>query len=450
MRVHLLLRRIGDRFFQLCSDHSRAVILIGFLLAVTLAVGSRIRFAEDSYGLLKNELLLHEDLHNLYYASARASWKDSLSWWVGSWNYPGVGYYRPLTSVLFLAEYRLFHDNFANYNRVTLGIHTANAALLYLLVVSLYRRRESIRALLGVIAVYFFATGGSSLSFAADRAITWWPAQNDPLSLLFGLLSLLLLDSYLSTPNRGTLVASLISCYLSIASKEMGFVVAPMAMCLVIHHKRRICSPAFHFAILAVALYMFRLLVIPNPWMPSYLHWRVWHKAFTHWTGILLTLIEAQMYWLPATAFAIIALGWIGLRKRWSVYTIIISMVMAFMGFAQFLANGGSFALVFEPLPLQQLAKLLTYLLSLVFFSLYSKQEPGGFAAAAFVLSYIPILGYTGLYYYYWPSAFLGLADAVFCSCLIRWVMEVRRTANWGPPQSIVRAWRSAFQWTRT
>src|SRR5262249_34581408 len=152
----------------------------------------------------------------------------------GPWNYPGVGYYRPLTSLMFFLEQRAFDQNFTAYNRITWVLHGLNAGLLFLIAVSLLPSMPRIRVLCGVIAAYFFGTSANSMSFASTGAIRWWPAQNDPLCTFFILLCFLFLTRYMSTRRRGWLMGSSTAFVAAIWSKELGHVFMPAAVSMLI------------------------------------------------------------------------------------------------------------------------------------------------------------------------------------------------------------------------
>jgi len=48
------------------------------------------------------------------------------------------------------------------------------------------------------------------------------------------------------------------------------------------------------------------------------------------------------------------------------------------------------------------------------------------------LLSFLPILQYGGRHYFYWPGAFLAIADAAFAACLWREVRPLlQRAVEW-------------------
>jgi len=87
----------------------------------------------------------------------------------------------------------------------------------------------------------------------------------------------------------------------------------------------------------------------------------------------------------------------------------------------------------------------LIFVAAIRLFARYWKKEPGALAGVIFLLSFMPILGYAGTYYYYWPGAFLGLANAAFVGCLVRWTAETAPLVNCELPQPIARIRRRVF-----
>jgi hypothetical protein len=315
-----------------------------------------------------------------------------------------------------------------------------NAGLLFLLTVSLFRHRRLARVPLGLAAVYYFATTGNTNFFAVGRVVGWWPAQNDALSLVFGLVALVLLDQYLVGGRRGWLVGAAVSFYLSVAAKEMGFMIGPMAIGLTLHRRaaaggraaaHRWTAPVALFATLSAALWEFRKLVVPKEWGPVMRRWGVLEKGLVVVFGPPFGLVHAKVYWATAAGAATLAMAAFGLRRRWRVITILAAALIASCLCAQFFDADGSFMLMFIGPGILNYTMVVTYMLGAVLFWRYRRLEAGLFAFAAVLLAYLPILHYGGAHYFYWPGAFSALMNAVFIACVVRAVPEMRRFANW-------------------
>jgi hypothetical protein len=426
------------RLDALASRRPRMLLAVGAVLAIALALWSRSDFVYMPPEAVRAELSAKEDIQNLYEAASQASWSDVPGWWTGPWIYPHVGYYRPLTSMLFLAEHGTFGTNFTAYNVVSLLLHALNCLLLYLLVCSLYGTRPRARAALGLLAVYVFTMPMSSMTFGVARVIGWWPAQNDILSLTFALASLLLLDRYLVRGRRVLLAASLLALFLSVASKEMGFITMPIAVALIWHRRRRVSLEMAPVVGFTLAVWVFRKAVVPHPWDPIYTRMVILHKALHAWFEPLYPLLATGSYWHIAAAVCITATVALFLKRHWPVWILPPLCAAEVMLCGQFLDPAGSIGFIIEGSAMGTLRGILWYFLGIALFLRYRRTQPGIFAALALVLVFVPILQYGGKHYFYWPAAFLGLVDAVFVACLFDWVRELRTGANWSLPDRIL------------
>lgn len=446
-----------DRTLAWANRRPRALLWAGLALTLWLALFSTRTYIVMTPSGVEEALNRKDDIPNLYYAAVRASWSDIPKWWVGPWNYPDVGYYRPLSSMLYFFEQRAFDKNFTAYNIVTWCLHGLNAVLLFLFTASLFPHHPRARYLLGLVAVYFFTTMANSLYYGVARALEWWPAQNDVLSLTFALLSLLLLDRHLQTPRRRWPVGALLAFAASVGTKEMGFIVLPLALVLIWHRasgfRWRVLglrqmplrfplpdtryAPTIAFLGLGVSLWMFRRLVIPNAWGPDMYRLVILKKGLFHWTGPFYSLWQTGTWWPIAASAAIAALVLVGLRRRWPVYRIAALGLLAAGLCAEHVGPYGTWALLIEPQGLVRLGETLVFLLGVALFWRYRREEPGPLVGLALLLVYLPILQYGGRHYFYWPGAFLGLVNATFCACLWRWGRELRSVANWSLPTSL-------------
>ena len=176
----LVLKTYAQRVNDLLDRHSRRLVWVGLFFVILYGWLNSNSFLTVAPTYANEEIYQKkEDIHNLYLAASKARWGDIPHWWIGTWIYPDVGYYRPLTSVLFFAEYRLFDKNFAAYNSVSLAMHLINIGLLYLLTISLFKKNRLWRVFLGFGSVYYFVSPANTLSFAIQKVLSWWPAQNN-------------------------------------------------------------------------------------------------------------------------------------------------------------------------------------------------------------------------------------------------------------------------------
>src|ERR1051325_9191554 len=103
------LRRFFERWGILI-----AIPVVGWL---ALATNPEAILADEKW--VNEQLSQKGDIRNLYFAAANAGWSDAPKWFAGPWNSPGIGYYRPLTSVLFLIEQHAFGRDFTRWNTVS-------------------------------------------------------------------------------------------------------------------------------------------------------------------------------------------------------------------------------------------------------------------------------------------------------------------------------------------
>src|SRR5689334_3997767 len=112
VRIHndqsMKLYHFAELIIARLNQRSREIYLCGLVIAVAWGLASTSLVIADAKDMAAKEMTIHGDWQNLYEAAERATWADAPRWWVGPWNYPKVGYYRPLTSMLYLAEQRSF------------------------------------------------------------------------------------------------------------------------------------------------------------------------------------------------------------------------------------------------------------------------------------------------------------------------------------------------------
>jgi hypothetical protein len=374
---------------------------------------------------------LHEDIYYLSEAASHSSWKDIPKWWMGPWIYPHVGYYRPLTSMLYFFEYRLFHDNFRDYNLVSWTLHGVNAGLLFLLTFSLANGSIYRKNLSGFLSVIFFATPGTTLFFGTARALGWWPAQNDVMSLTFGILSLYLLDRYLQRGGRVQIAFALAAFIASVFSKEMGYVTTPLALGLIFYRKRIEWKPMAIWIGLTIILWNMRNWLVPVPWNPGYSSMTILKKAAMNWGGEIWLLGASGTWWPIIGSVGIVIVLILGKYFRWrSWITVLLSIFILAMS-AQYLQPQGTWAMIFLSNVQLQIFFVLTMIAGAALFWKYRKSEPGLLSLFMMEIVYVPILQYGGPHYFYWPSAFLALMNACFLIVAVRWVKEKYSAGNY-------------------
>ncbi len=365
-----------------------------------------------------------DEVFYIYNAARASHWHDIWHWWLGPWIYPGVGYYRPLTSMLYFFECRLFGDNFTDYNYVSWVMHGFNCGLLYLFAESLFSNHNRFKRVYALAAVYFFAFNGNSMFFAICRAMTWFPAQNDVLCLTFGLLFLVLLDRALLSCSKPLLLSAYASFICSVFSKEMGYILVPIAWLLIYYRSGWRWKQMGWLFFVALCLWWLRKLLVPVQWDPQMLRWVIFRKACLAWLGPLWYLGASGTWWPIAASVLTLAIAYVGVRMRWKTSILVLVCVLVIGLCAQFVGSNGTWALLFVSGSLEQFMWVMLFLVGILFFWKYRNSEKGLFAGVTLDLVYFPILQYGGPHYYYWPAAFLGLMNAAFCVCAVRWLKE--------------------------
>jgi hypothetical protein len=409
----------------------RLLILAGVVLSVWMALSGTAGSVYVSTKYVADELSRPEDIHNLYYAAQNATWSDAPKWFVGPWNYPGIRYYRPLTSLFFLVEQRAYDKDFTAYNRITWLFHGLNAGLLFLFVVSLFSHHPRARILLGLLSARYFATPASSVFFGVHFVIHWWPAQNDATCLAAGLAFLIMLDRYLKTGRRPWLWGALWAFAVSICFKEMGYVAAPMALGLVWYRKRRLDRSMAAVITVALAFWALRWAVVPKPYGQSYLQWWIFRKLLQYWGGAPYLFMVAGIWWHTVAGVLITLIVCFGVRRKLPAAYVAGAIVVVALLCAEYVPEVGSWATLFEPTDMGRLISVLTFPLAMTVFWRYRQSEPGLWACASWLITYLPSIHLINLHYYYWPGAFLAVTDAAFCACLWRWAVDMKKEANW-------------------
>ena len=426
-RLAACARRLDDWL----ARGSRGFAWAGLVGAIAWAL---LGTADLQYGgpeYYRKEMAIREDMYRIYTAASRATWRDAARWWVGPWIYTGVGYYRPVTSMLFFAEQRLFDRRFNSYNRVTWVVHGLNAGLVYLLTLSLLHRRRRLRVLLGLLAAAAFTDVRGPFGFAIPAVLQWWPAQNDPLSAMFGLACLVLLDQHLRTRRPQWLAWSVAALAAAIGAKEMGHAAAAMAVLLIWRRRGRPAPAMAPFVLTSMGLYLLRLAVVPNPWM-LYPTWRmVRSKILVHWLDPIGMQAVRGEWWPGVAAALVVGVFALGLRRRWPWRVVAPACAAAAGLSAQALGGEGGWALLLVPGGIGAFWGDLMLFASLALLWTCRRKEPAGPVLAFYLLAFASILGVIGTYYYYWAAAFHAILVAVVAACGVDLAREAC-AARWG------------------
>jgi hypothetical protein len=185
-------------------------------VAAAVALATILAFA----GVVRNGFLNYDDntdlLQNEHVATGLSL--ANLSWAFRSPEYPN---WHPLTWISNMVDFQLFGMNAGGHHLVSLLIHAANAALLFLL----------LRALTGALWRSAAAAALFALHPLRVESVAWAAERKDVLSLLFGLLALAAWLRHLRRRGRGAYLGALALFAAALMSKPM-LVTLPAIMLL--------------------------------------------------------------------------------------------------------------------------------------------------------------------------------------------------------------------------
>jgi hypothetical protein len=378
------------------------------------------------------------DVVTITQAARSATPATVLHWWIGPWIQREMPYYRPVTSMLYLAEWQLFHQSYLGYSLLSWLLHALNSALLCALLYRLTPGSPTRRAVIGGLAAALFTVSYWGNMGVPAQVMYWWPAQGDLLSLSFGLTALLLWDRQLTGPpdhherRQPTIQsggAATVFLVLAILTKEMAYVVPGMIGLLTLYRRPGAFRRVFGVtAGTAVALWLVRRLVVPGAmgfkWKGLYSLEKLYHAL----GGPLAPLVIARDPPLPVAALGGALLLWGGgwlLGKRQRATGKAVPLYVALLPFALcllwaalcFQVLGGVWARVFiDPNP-GWLIRGIWYWLALGWLWRGRREEPVLFAAGSTALIALPLLHHGGVHYLYWPAAGWAIVNATVLAC---------------------------------
>jgi hypothetical protein len=188
--------------------------------------------------------------------AATAGWKELAGYWHGPMIH-GHGYYRPLASWLFVAEFHLFGTDDRRWAIVNILLHLSLAALL-LWAAGVFAGGPRLRRLgVGVLAALLLGAPGLADRSTQMWIIGWWPCQPDILSLLCGLTLLAATVLYCRTGERKWARMAPWLFFLAVCFKETGYL-AGLGACLVLVRHPRARALLFTLAGCGLAFFFWR------------------------------------------------------------------------------------------------------------------------------------------------------------------------------------------------
>lgn len=431
--------------------------LLGFVLSLVLGVALNCSLAFDR--TQQQKWADSPDSKSITEHALAADTAKVLSWWHGPWV-EGEMYYRPLSSMLMWAEARLWGFHFFPYTLVSLALHAVSSGLVCLLLYSLCPGPRWQRALCGAVGALCFNLGhhpaGPYWIYArvAWGTMIWWPVQTDFGSLLFALLSLLLLDRYLldwqralkraeaqvgcagdeddsparcsSRPHQRGLVLALLSFFVALLFKETPLVLIGLVPFLCLYRWLPWVKVTGSYAAIGGVLFILRALFVPQASNPEWLGGYTFYKLLSYVHLLSAELLANGETWEFAAIATMVGLI-LGLRRLRVPphYVVLACLIWPFLA-AWALSGDHNPALATIPREL---------LIQLRYVGIF-----GGFAAALITAGSEPALVFiiglfavgvanvnrVGPHYWYYPAAMWGLVDGAVLSAVLnlgrRWL----------------------------
>ncbi|HWD37669.1 MAG TPA: hypothetical protein VG944_02390 [Fimbriimonas sp.] len=223
-------------------------------------------------------------------------------------------YYRPLTSLSYLIDFKLWGQDTAMWHLTNIVIHALTASAIAGLAWITLRNKQ-----VAVLAGLFFAVQPAQVG-----AVAWIGGRTDELSALFATIYLFGLATYFQTGKKWALAGAAITLFLACATKEQNaaFVLAApiFERAFGVHTKQRAIWSTLAVGIAALAFIVLWVVFYPNPHalagpgFPAMIRRVV--LAYWHYANLLampsprgvtsLSLSAYGWFWLiPATALLV-------------------------------------------------------------------------------------------------------------------------------------------------
>jgi len=175
--------------------------------------------------------------------------------------YSGI-YYRPATSVSFMADFLLWGWNAFGFRLTNLAIHLLNTVFVFFLARRLFPSDLPV-----ILSALFFG-----LHPLHETSLFWLPGRTDVLCAFFFLMSILAFISYYKSRRLGTFVLSVASAGAAFLSKEMA-ISLPVIIGLVAYYlgaqagkRRLLTSAAYMLPSLSIiaSILLLRIILLDN------------------------------------------------------------------------------------------------------------------------------------------------------------------------------------------
>lgn len=317
-------------------------VLLGFLILITLSAYFKIFHAEfvyDDFAFIVN----NKDIQ---------SFKPFSKFFLSPDIFTGSNYaaenaggknWRPVSSLFFAVEYRLFGPNPFSFHFVSILLHLINIVLVYLLIAKITSRKG-----IALVVVSLWA-----LHPTLTEAVSWVANQSSLIFLGFFLLSILAIIKYQGNKDKKFLLwASYLFFGLSLLSKETALGGIFIITLIFFIYLKKHWKPFIPFVLMSL-IYIFARLEILGSFGDHALRGSFWQNLLLAPTVFLkyLTLsvwpvnllLDYSNYplplnlWDPRVIFGILMFGllavllWLGFKKSWLGFSLGIVWFAAFL-----------------------------------------------------------------------------------------------------------------------
>lgn len=419
-----------------------AIPMAGVIITIVLAVMLNKGLVFDPYA--QQKWSTSPDSVAITRSALAADTSTILSWWHGPWLENEM-FYRPMSSMLMWAEARLWGYNFLPYTIVSLVLHSLNSALVFLLLYSLCpgpRWQRGVSALAGALC---FNLGhhpeGPFWVYArvAWGTMIWWPVQTDFGSLLFALLSLLLLDRYLrcwqstrrawaakvacgededDSPEtcrprlqNTTLALALVSFFIAMLFKETPLVLIAIVPFMCLYRWLPWVKVTGSYAAIGVIMFVLRSLFVPQASNPEWLGLYSFYKLLSYVHYLSAQLLANREIWEFVAISTLIGLVFLLRRFKVPVLYIVLAAIVWPFVIAGLLGADHNPTLVTIPremlIQLRFIGVFSGFLIALV----TAGSEPALIFVIGLFAAAVANINRVGPHYWYYPAAMWGLVD---------------------------------------
>lgn len=241
-----------------CERRPRSAWILALAL-VLLVVGIESGYwvVNDYPGAMWHNTPRGDDIEIAMERAAVAGPRELAGFWTGQ-MLVGNGYYRPLSSCLFVAQYHLFGEEDRRWQSVSVALHLGVALALVGLATVLLEGSLFRRLTIGTLAALLMGGPGFADRSVQKWILGWWPCQPDLLSLLAAFCLFASIARYVRQYRRRDAALAVFFFALGVAFKEMAFV-AGLGACLLLVRHRKAWPLLALLAVEGAALYAFRL-----------------------------------------------------------------------------------------------------------------------------------------------------------------------------------------------